>query len=357
MGGGSGVNVYILDSGIRTTHQEFGGRAVGAFTAINDAYGTGDCTGHGTHVAGTVGGNTYGVAKGVKLFSVRIVDCTNYGSYSGMIAGVNWVTQNRVLPAVANMSIAGSVSSALNSAIQTSIQAGVVFVAAAGNSATDACNFSPGSTSGIVTVGAVGNTDSRSPFSNYGSCVTVFAPGEAITSAWYTGDNSSLLMGGTSTAAPHVAGVAALYLAANQSAPPSQVKSMLQSQATAGLVSNLPAGTPNLLLYSQTAGVAPSPAPPLTDPAAAPARADQPPVASFTWSCSRGRCTFDGTTSTDDRFVVSYNWNFGAGGASASVARPSFQFTSAGTYTVSLTVADAAGQSSTKSGVVVIRKV
>lgn len=214
------MSVYILDTGIRTTHVEFGGRALGAFTAINDGNGTNDCGSHGTHVAGTVGGEQYGVAKRVTLYAVRVLDCNGTGSNSGIIAGIDWVTQNRRLPAVANMSMGGAKSSTVNSAVQNSIKSGVVFVVAAGNSAADACSYSPASTPEALTVGASSNSDGISGYSNIGSCIDLFAPGDAIRSAYNVDDTSSVLKGGTSMATPHVAGVAALYLSANPTATP-----------------------------------------------------------------------------------------------------------------------------------------
>jgi hypothetical protein len=262
---GSGVRAYIIDTGIRGTHVDFGGRALSGYTAISDGRGTSDCNGHGTHVAGTVGGATYGVAKGVTLYAVRVLDCNGSGTTSGVIAGVDWVTQNRVLPAVANMSLGGSKSSTLNAAVQNSIAAGVVYAVAAGNSSADACNYSPSSTTSALTVASMWNGDAMSSFSNYGSCVDVFAPGEAIMSDYVTSDTATMMMGGTSMASPHVAGVAALYLAANPAASPSEVASAIVSGATPNVLSGVPAGTPNLLLYSSIVGAS---APPPSNPPA-----------------------------------------------------------------------------------------
>jgi subtilisin family serine protease len=173
---GSGVNAYIIDTGIRTTHSEFGGRASGAFSAVNDGNGTNDCNGHGTHVAGTVGGATYGVAKGVQLYAVRVLDCAGNGSVSGVIAGVDWVTANHASPAVANMSLGGSISPSLDQAVQSSIASGVTYAVAAGNSNADACQQSPARTPEAITVGATTIADARASFSSLGSCVDLFAP-------------------------------------------------------------------------------------------------------------------------------------------------------------------------------------
>lgn len=261
---GLGVSVYIIDTGIRTTHTEFGGRAFPGYTAISDGRGTNDCNGHGTHVAGTVGGTNYGVAKGVTLYAVRVLDCTGSGSYSAIIAGIDWVTKNRVLPAVANMSLGGSASSTVNSAVQNSINSGVVYAVAAGNNAANACNYSPSSTTAALTVGSSWNGDGMSSFSNYGSCVDLFAPGEAIRSAYFVDDTTSMVMGGTSMASPHVAGVASLYLSANPTATPSQVSAAIVGGATANVLTSVPSGTANLLLYSNIASTttvtAPTPA-------------------------------------------------------------------------------------------------
>jgi subtilisin family serine protease len=251
---GAGVHAYIIDTGIRATHQQFGGRVSGGFTAINDGNGTNDCNGHGTHVSGTVGSATYGVAKGVSLHPVRVLDCTGSGSTSGVIAGVNWVTQNRVLPAVANMSLGGGVSTALDSAVANSIASGVTYAIAAGNSNANACNSSPARVATALTVGSTTTTDARSSFSNFGTCVDVFAPGSNITSTWNTSDTATNTISGTSMATPHVAGVAALYLSqfGNQSA--ATVAAALVSNATTGVVGSPGTGSPNRLLFSLFGG-------------------------------------------------------------------------------------------------------
>ncbi|HZM49744.1 MAG TPA: S8 family peptidase [Vicinamibacteria bacterium] len=251
---GAGVHAYIIDTGIRATHQQFGGRVSGGFTAINDGNGTNDCNGHGTHVSGTVGSATYGVAKGVSLHPVRVLDCTGSGSTSGVIAGVNWVTQNRVLPAVANMSLGGGVSSALDTAVANSIASGVTYAIAAGNSNANACNSSPARVATALTVGSTTTTDARSSFSNFGTCVDVFAPGSSITSTWNTSDTATNTISGTSMATPHVAGVAALYLSqfGNQSA--AAVAAGIVGNATTGVVGNPGTGSPNRLLFSLFGG-------------------------------------------------------------------------------------------------------
>jgi subtilisin family serine protease len=246
---GSGVTAYIIDTGIRADHTEFGGRVVGGVTAINDGRGSSDCNGHGTHVAGTVGGKTYGMAKSVKLFAVRVLDCQGSGSNSGVIAGVDWVTYNHSKPAVANMSLGGGASQALDDAVSNSIQAGVTYVVAAGNENQNACNTSPARVSAALTVGASTKSDARASFSNYGSCLDLFAPGQDITSAWYTGGSATRTISGTSMAAPHVAGFAAIILQTNPGASPSSVSNYIRDYATSGTLSSIGSGSPNRLLF------------------------------------------------------------------------------------------------------------
>ena len=357
--GGEGVSVYILDTGIRPTHSEFAGRASGVYTSISDGRGTTDCNGHGTHVAGTIGGVKYGVAKGVRLYAVRVLDCSGSGTYSGIIAGIDWVTKNRVLPAVANMSLGGGFSSTVNSAVQSSIKAGVVYAVAAGNSSADACSYSPSSTPEAITVGASGNTDGVQSFSNVGSCVDLFAPGQAIRSAYFVDDTSSISMAGTSMASPHVAGVAALYLSANPTATPAQVATAVVGGATMNVLSAVPVGTANRLLYSGVAGAS-APTPPPSDTTKPPIiqPVDQPPTASFTSSCPHGKCSFDASASADDHGIVSYAWNFGdaSPAVSGSTVKASHTYLVAGTYIVTLTVTDGAGHATSRSATLVFNK-
>lgn len=245
---GAGVTAYIVDTGINYAHSEFGGRASFGYDAFG---GSGaDCNGHGTHVAGTVGGSVYGVAKGVSLVAVRVLDCSGSGSTSGVIAGVDWVKAHAVKPAVANMSLGGSKSTTLNNAVSSAIASGVTFAVAAGNSNRNACNYSPASVSTAITVGATTSSDARASYSNYGSCLDLFAPGSSITSAWYTSNTATSTISGTSMASPHVAGVAALYLQGHTSATPQAVRDAIVNNATSGKVSNAGSKSPNLLLYS-----------------------------------------------------------------------------------------------------------
>jgi subtilisin family serine protease len=222
----------IIDTGIRTTHSQFGGRAYGDFSAISDGYGATGCHWHGTHVAGTVGGATVGVAKQVTLHSVRVLDCNGSGTTSGVVAGIDWVAANRVRPAVANMSVSGGFSTALNDAVQRAIDAGVTFAVAAGNAASDACTYSPSSAAAAITVGATTSTDGQASYSNWGGCVDLYAPGSNIYSATNTDDYAMLSANGTSMATPHVSAAAALLRAANPACSAPQVRSRLKATAT-----------------------------------------------------------------------------------------------------------------------------
>jgi subtilisin family serine protease len=249
---GSGVRAYIIDTGILITHSQFGGRASHGFDFVdNDANAT-DCNGHGTHVAGTVGGSTHGVAKAVSLVAVRVLNCSGSGTTTGVINGVNWVTQNAVRPAVANMSLGGGASSSLDQAVNNSINSGVTYAIAAGNSNRNACFYSPARVAAAITVGATTSSDARASYSNYGSCLDLFAPGSSITSAWYTSTSATAVLSGTSMAAPHVAGAAALYLQGTPSASPSQVRTAIVNAATTGKVTNRGGQSPNRLLHTGT---------------------------------------------------------------------------------------------------------
>jgi subtilisin family serine protease len=237
---GSGVAAYIIDTGLRFSHGEFDGRAVSGFDAV-DGGSADDCNGHGTHVAGTVGGATYGVAKGVALVGVRVLNCSGSGTTSGVIAGVDWVTANHASPAVANMSLGGGASTALDTAVANSINSGVSYAIAAGNGnaggrAQDACKYSPARVAAAMTVSATDRTDTKASWANYGTCVDWFAPGVGITSAWYTSATATNTISGTSMATPHTAGVAALYLQSNPSATPQQVRDALYANTSKGVV-------------------------------------------------------------------------------------------------------------------------
>jgi subtilisin family serine protease len=266
---GAGVKAYIIDTGIRFSHSDFGGRAISGYDAI-DGGTADDCNGHGTHVAGTVGGTAYGVAKGVTLVGVRVLDCGGSGSYAGVIAGIDWVTGDHTAGqlAVANMSLGGGFDQATNDAVARSIADGITYGLAAGNDySADACNSSPASTPEGITVGATTNTDARASYSNIGTCLDIFAPGSSITSAWYTSDSATNSISGTSMATPHVVGAAALALAANPTFTPQQVRDKLVNDATSNVVTNPGSGSPNKLLYVGDGGTTPPVDPPVDPPA------------------------------------------------------------------------------------------
>lgn len=249
-GDGGGARVYVIDTGVLIEHQDFGGRASAGFSAIDDGRGSSDCNGHGTHVAGTAAGTRYGVAKGAQVVAVRVLGCDGSGTIAGVIAGVDWVTANAVLPAVANMSLGGGASPSLNQAVARSIESGVVYAVAAGNDNADACGSSPASTPAAITVGASARDDSRAWFSNYGPCVDLFAPGLDIVAPWYTSSVDTATISGTSMATPHVAGAIARYLAANPSADPAAVRDTLVENGAFGRLSDPGPGSPNVLLQA-----------------------------------------------------------------------------------------------------------
>lgn len=249
---GAGVTAYVIDTGILPTHEEFEDRASIGFDAVGDGQNGIDCNGHGTHVAGILGGMTYGVAKDVALKAVRVLNCSGSGEISTVIAGVDWVTTDHDSdqPAVANMSLSGGKSAALDEAVKNSIDDGVVYVVAAGNDNSDACQYSPARVASALTVGATAYTDPRASYSNYGKCLDMFAPGSDITSAWNTDAQATNTISGTSMAAPHVAGVAALYLQTNPSASVEQVDEALKANATVDVVSSAGKDSPNRLLFN-----------------------------------------------------------------------------------------------------------
>ncbi len=328
---GAGVTVYILDTGINFTHSEFGGRAVKGEDEITPDGTAADCHGHGTHVAGTVGGSTYGVAKGVKLVAVRVLDCNGAGSLASVIGGIDWMRQNFSGPSIANMSLGTGYSPAFNAVVENAIAAGITFVVAAGNSTANACDESPASASGAISVGATDVNDAFAYFSNYGRCVTLSAPGVSITSAWIGSTTASYVLSGTSMSSPHAAGAAALYLEAAPASTPAQVLAGLVGNGTADVIKALPASTRNLLLYTGFLNTV--------------------PVASFTSACTALTCTYDaGATSAIPS--ATYEWKF----SDATVATGKTVtkvYAAAGTYTATLNVKDVNG-TSTKSSTVTV---
>ncbi|SDM80307.1 Serine protease, subtilisin family [Streptomyces sp. cf386] len=251
---GSGVTAYIIDTGVRITHSDFGGRASYGYDAVDGDSTAQDGNGHGTHVAGTVAGSTYGVAKDADIVAVRVLDDDGSGTTDGVVAGIDWVTENAQFPAVANMSLGGDADSVLDEAVENSIAAGITYAVAAGNDNTNASSNSPARVSAALTVGASTSADARSSFSNYGSVLDLFAPGSSITSASNASDSGTATYSGTSMASPHVAGAAAVYLGENPSASPSAVASALTSAASSGTLTSVGTGSPNLLLQVTPAG-------------------------------------------------------------------------------------------------------
>lgn len=328
---GAGVHAHIIDTGIRGTHGEFEGRVGEGFSSINDGNGTGDCHGHGTHVAGTVGGRTFGVAPGVTLHPVRVLSCGGGGTVETVVAGLDWVTVHHVKPAVANMSLGGSAARALDDAVRHSIAAGVTYALAAGNDNASACNVSPARTAEALTVGATTQTDTRASFSNKGNCVDLFAPGHNILSAWNTSDNATYVASGTSMASPHVAGVAALYLQGNPPALPAQVNAAVISQATAGQLSGVSNGSPNRLLHSLFS------APP-----------DLRPVASLDVNCAGLTCRFSGLSSSAPAGLASVRWDFGDGKIGSGV-EATHTYSGDGYYRAAITVTDRQGRTDPES--------
>lgn len=352
-GTGAGVTAYILDSGIRFDHADFTtsatdvrSRATLGVDLVGDGKNGSDCFGHGTHVAGTLGGRIHGVAKQVTLKVVRMFDCAGAGTVSGAIAGLDWMIADHAqgAPAIANLSIGGDPSQALDDAVARTIADGITVVVAAGNSSGDACGSSPASVAAAITVGATTFDDSRATFSNFGTCVDLYAPGHAIQSAGLYTTTSEVQYSGTSMAAPHVAGAAAIYLGANPSASPQAVRDQLVSQATRGVVAGAN-GVNNHLLFTGnlTGGTTPTPTP-----------VNAAPVAAFTPQCTALTCTFTDASTDSDGSVVAWTWTFGDGTASSTTRSPSHTFTAAGTYAVTLTAQDDKGVSASVSQLVTV---
>jgi subtilisin family serine protease len=347
----SNVDAYILDTGLNATHTEFTGRVGNGANFAGGTGGTNDCNGHGTHVAGTVAGTVYGLAKGAIVHPVRVLDCAGSGQYSWYISGINWIIANK--PAgrqwVANASLGGGVNTAADAATDNLAAQGVTFALASGNSGANACNYSPsrrGVTNGVISTNASSITDARASFSNFGTCTDIFGPGVNIKSAWIGSNTATSTISGTSMASPHAAGVAALYLGANPTWTPVQVEAQMKADATTAKITNPGTGSPNLLLYTGNIG------------GGSPPPTNINPIADFTYTCAprpggEFRCTFDGTPSTDpDGSISAYLWT-SPGKPNRTSATPTWGF-AAGTYSVTLLVTDNLGgtNSITKSVVV-----
>ncbi len=247
---GSGVHVYVIDTGVRPTHVEFGGRATVDYDSIHDGQNGVDCHGHGTHVSGTIAGVNYGVAKNARIHGIRVLACNGTGTVATAVEGIDWVTANHISPAVANMSMGAASSALLDYVVQSSIASGVTYVVAAGNANADACGTSPARVPNAITVGASDMSDTKASFSNFGSCVDLFAPGVSIVSAWSWSNTATNVANGTSMASPHVAGTVALFLETHQNATPAQVTGNLLSESTAGTMNGLDTSTANRMVYT-----------------------------------------------------------------------------------------------------------
>jgi subtilisin family serine protease len=340
---GAGVTAYDLDTGIRATHVDFGGRASIGYDAVGDGQNGVDCNGHGTHTAGSIGSATYGMAKQVKIVAVRVLACDGSGTADQIIAGIDWITAHAQKPAVANMSIGTNTgtSSTIDAAVRGLVNSGVPIAVSAGNGignglyAENACTHSPSDEPLALTVSAVDNTDTRPIWANYGNCVDIFAGGVDVNSTWYTSDTATSLDTGTSMASPHVAGAAAMYLSANPTATPSQVASFLTSQATTGAVKSPGSGSPNRLLY--ISGIVAS---------GGGGGGNVAPSASFTTSTSGLSVTATDTSTDSDGTIASRAWNWGDG-TTGSGTPASHTYAAGGTYTITLTVTDNGGATAT----------
>jgi subtilisin family serine protease len=334
---GSGVNIYVVDGGIRYSHTEFGGRAHFAFDALG---GNGsDCNGHGTGVAGVAAGSVHGVAKSANIYSVRVFPCSGTTTLSNILAGIDWVTANHRSPAVANLSLGAAGAPILDTAVERSIRSGVTYVVAGGNNGGDACAMSPGKLKDVITVGATDNSDTRASWSNYGSCIAMFAPGVSVSSADYYSDASLASWNGTSVAAPMVAGAVALYLQGNPTASPATVRSAIVGNSTGNVIKN-PSGSANKLLYTSFIGSVTAPS--------APAAPTPSPIASVggvgvSYKCASRVCAFDASGSAPTGGVTSYSWTFGDG-SSATGRTVTHTYGSATSYTWNLSIVTGTGK-------------
>jgi subtilisin family serine protease len=307
---GSTVDAYIFDTGLKLDHNEFAGRVKPGYNTISVGASPADDNGHGTHVAGSLGGTRYGVAKGISIIPVKVLDQFGTGSYAQIIAGIDWaIAHHTTKPAVGNMSLGGGVSAVLDDAVRRAVADGIVMCLAGGNAAADVSTTSPARVTEAITVGSTTKTDELSNFSNFGTGIDLLAPGSAIVSAWHTGINDINTISGTSMATPHVAGAAALYLESFPGSTPDQVQAGLKSKAVASRITLVPAGTPNLLLQTNY-GVTPPPPPAVPVPTApvllAPASAsvNQSLTPTLSWNASSGAATYDLQVSTTSNFTA-----------------------------------------------------
>ena len=300
---GKGVNVYVIDTGVMAAHTEFTGRIGNGYSTIGNS--TEDCNGHGTHVSGTILGTTYGVAKKATLHPVRVLDCQGSGTLDSILSGLEWTAANAKLPAVANMSLGGNKMQSINDAVTKAIGKGIIFVVAAGNSSDDSCKYSPASTPDAITVAAMDQNDASASFTSFGSCVDIYAPGVSILSAGISSNTASATMSGTSMASPHTAGTVALLLEKNPSANPAMITSQLINAATRSVLSSVPSGTANLLIYTnpKDGGTTPTPTPD-------PGTGGVPSECSDSWACFTASKNLDATTYYDqqpkDPIAVNY---------------------------------------------------
>jgi subtilisin family serine protease len=336
---GTGVVVYVIDTGVNATHQDLAGRVAPGYTAISDGRGTDDCNGHGTHVAGTAAGAAYGVAKGATIVPVRVLGCDGSGTWSGVLAGMDWVVAHHQSgPAVANLSLGGGANLSIDDAVQRMISDGVTVAVAAGNSNTDACTTSPARAANAITVGATTSTDARASYSNYGTCLDLFAPGSGVVSAWIGSTTATATLNGTSMASPHVAGAAAVVLGSNPALTPAEVAQRLTESASTGVVTSAGAGSPNRLVHSASeTTIAPTvPAAPANVTATAGRRS-----ATVTWVIgANGGSPITGQTVAmykNGSFVRNYS-------LSATATRVTFSKLTAGaTYTFAVSARNALG--------------
>jgi subtilisin family serine protease len=301
---GAGVHIYIIDTGIRTTHSEFSGRIGNGISTIDDGYGVEDCFGHGTHVAGIAGGTQSGVAKNVVLHPVRVFGCSGYTTADAIIKGVDWVTQNHIKPAVANMSLGGGHMQIMDDAVTNSINAGITYAVAAGNANYDACWTSPASTPAALTVGATEPNDGAASYSNWGPCLDIWAPGSGIRSAWHSGDNAFANLSGTSMASPHVAGAAALLLQEQPGATPGEIAQAIVFSSTKDRITGITAGINTLLRTNRSDGEEPSPPKPPPSPPAAPSNLSGYIAGSGKGPTTQVRLTWTDNSDDESRFEI-----------------------------------------------------